>query len=203
MAINLQKGQTIDLRKNENGTDNDLNKVTIGLGWDIKKSGGIFGFGGSSNSDYDLDAIAVLLDKNGKLQSSKDVVYYGDKNHTSGNIWLTGDNLTGAGDGDDEQIIVNLDKIDQKYEKIVFFTSIYQGRSRNQEFSMVENAYIRAVDGKNKEICKFNISGNSDLKNMCSFIFAEAYRHNGTWKFRALGEAKDTDQFSMIVESYK
>lgn len=201
MGINLQKGQTIDLKKNENGNDNNLSKVTIGLGWDIRKSKGIFGSSGSS--DYDLDAIAVLLDKNGKLQSSKDVVYYGDKDHTSGKIWLTGDNLTGAGDGDDEQIIVNLNEIDSKYEKIVFFTSIYQGKSRNQEFSMVENAYIRAVDANNNEICKFNISGDSSLKDKRSFIFGEAYRNNGTWKFRALGDAKDTDSFSMVVESYK
>lgn len=190
--ITLQKGQTIDLKKegNSNG-ENNLSKLTIGLGWDI-----------NGGNNYDLDAVAVLLDKNGKMAKSNDIVFYGDKNHSSGNIHLTGDNLTGEGEGDDEQIIVNLDRLDAKYEKIVFFTSIYQGKSRGQNFGGVKNAYIRAVDGNNREIAKFEMSGNNDLKGKCSYVFGEAYRKDGTWKFRALGEAQDTDSLSEVARVY-
>lgn len=202
MSINLQKGQTIDLRKNEGSTsENNLSKLTIGLGWDERKSGGFLGIGGSSDN-FDLDAVAVLLDKNGKLTSSSDIVYYGAMKHGSGNIHLTGDNLTGAGDGDDEQIIVNLDRMDAKYEKIVFFTSIYQGKSKNQNFGKIENAFIRAVDGNGKEIAKYQISGDSSLSDKHSFVFAEVYRKDGSWKFRALGEAKDTDSLRDVASIY-
>lgn len=194
MGINLAKGQTIDLRKNENSSvENNLSKVTIGLGWDINDGG----------RDYDLDAVAVLLDKDGKLANSNDVVYYGDKNHSCGKIHLTGDNLTGAGVGDDEQIIVNLNELPAKYEKIVFYTSIFNGKSRSQEFSKVKNAYIRAVDANNNEIARYNISGDSSLAGKHTFVFAEAYRKDGAWKFRALGESHDTDNLKDIAESYK
>lgn len=203
MGINLVKGQNIDLSKNENGSTNDLTKLTIGLGWDIRKSGGFFGMGGSSNSNYDLDACALLLNKDGKLTSNDDIVSFSNPRHKSGHIWSNGDNLTGDGDGDDEQITVLLDKVDAKYERIVFYATIYQGQSRGQEFSMVENAFIRAVDNKNNEICKYKMSGDSTLKNKRSFIFGEAYRHNGAWKFRALGEAKDTDSLTMVAEAYR
>lgn len=194
MGINLVKGQTIDLKKNENSSvENNLSKVTIGLGWDINDGG----------SSYDLDAVAILLDKDGKMSESKDIVYYGDKMHNSGKIWSTGDNLTGAGEGDDEQIIVNLNELPAKYEKIVFFTSIYNGKSKGQEFSKVKNAYIRAVDANANEIAKFNISGDSSLVGKRSLIFAEVYRKDGGWKFRALGESSDTDSLMQIAESYK
>jgi tellurium resistance protein TerD len=199
--INLQKGQTIDLRKNENGTENNLSQLTIGLGWDIKKSGGLFSR--NTTGEYDLDAVAVLLDKNGKITQSNDIIYYGNKTHSSGNLWSTGDNLTGDGDGDDEQLIVKLDKLDAKYEKVIFFTSIYNGHSKGQNFGCVENAFIRAVDADGKEIAKYSISGDNSLKDKCSFIFGEAYRKDNTWKFRALGDAKETDSLSKVCESYK
>lgn len=202
MSINLTKGQTIDLKKNEGSTsDNNLSKLTIGLGWDVRKKGGLFGMGGSSEN-FDLDAVAVLLDKNGKLASDADIVYYGVKNHKSGHIHLTGDNLTGAGEGDDEQIIVNLDRLDAKYEKVVFYTSIYQGRDRGQNFGAIENAFIRAVDGNGKEIAKYAISGDNQLKDKCSFVFAEAYRKDGTWKFRALGDPHSTDKLMEVARIY-
>ena len=196
MGISLVKGQTIDLRKSDNGgADNVLSKVTIGLGWDINES--------NNTGSYDLDACALLLNSAGKLESQDDIVYYGNKKHKSGKIYSTGDNLTGAGEGDDEQIVVDLNSMDAKYDRIVFFTSIYQGGSKRQEFSMVKNAYIRAVDATNKEIAKFPISGDGSLANKCSFIFAEVYRKDGTWKFRALGDAHDTDQLMNIAEKYK
>lgn len=220
MAINLVKGQTIDLRKNDKGESFDLSTVTIGLGWDIKKkSGGFLGkLLGGKEEEFDLDAIAFLLDKNGKVadlgKTAKtndgrnlslyqgDVIFFNSMKHPSGNIWLTGDNRTGAGDGDDEQIIVKLDNLDPKFEKILFIVSIYQGRQRSQHFGGVENAFIRAVDGKGKEIAKFNLSGDATYNNMCSMIFAEAYRKDGTWKFRALGDPQPTDSFVDILKSY-
>jgi tellurium resistance protein TerD len=220
MAINLVKGQTIDLRKNDQGESFDLSTVTIGLGWDIrKKSGGLFGkLLGGKEEEFDLDAIAFLLDKNGKVADlgkttrtsdgrnlslyQGDVIFFNSMKHPSGNIWLTGDNRTGAGDGDDEQIIVKLDSLDPKFEKILFIVSIYQGRQRNQHFGGVENAFIRAVDNKGKEIAKFNLSGDATYNNMCSMIFAEVYRKDGTWKFRALGDPQPADSFVEILKSY-
>lgn len=212
MAINLQKGQTIDLRKNDKGDTFDLSQVTIGLGWDVRqKQSNFLGklFGSGKEEEYDLDAIAFLLGENGKVNhrgDSKlvggDVIFFNSLKHPSGNIWLTGDNRTGAGDGDDEQIIVRLDSLDEKYKKILFVVSIYKGKENNQNFSMVENAFIRAVDGKGKEMARFNLSGDASLNGMCSMIFAEVYRKDKEWKFRAIGEPKVTDSFADILASY-
>ena len=219
MAINLQKGQTIDLRKNDKGESFDLSRVTVGLGWDVRKpasSGGFFGklFGGAKEPEFDLDAIAFLLDKNGKVANmgrtvsrggqnvglhESDIIFFNNLRHPSGHIWLTGDNRTGAGDGDDEQIIVLLDNLDAKYEKILFNVCIYGGRQNNQHFGLIENAFIRAVDAKGKEIVRYNISGDATYNGMCSVIFAEAYRHNGSWKFRALGDVRQSDNFVDIL----
>jgi stress response protein SCP2 len=213
MAINLQKGQTIDLRKNDRGESiYDLSQVTIGLGWDVRQK--LFG---GKEEEYDLDAVAFLLDSNGKVADlgrtasvsgrnvalyGGDVIYFNSMRHPSGNIWLTGDNRTGVGDGDDEQIIVQLEKLDQKYQKILFVVTIYQGRKNNQHFGMVENAFIRAVDSKGKEITKYSLSGDASMNGMCSMVFAEAYRHNGDWKLRALGEPGQTDNFVDILAKY-
>lgn len=222
MAINLQKGQTIDLRKNDKGESvYDLSSVTMGLGWDVrKKQSGFLGklFGGGKEEEYDLDAIAFLLDSNGKVANlgrtvqtangqqkalfEGDIIFFNSMKHPSGQIWLTGDNRTGAGDGDDEQIIVKLDSLDEKYQKILFVVTIYQGRTKNQHFSMVENSYIRAVDAKGKEITKYNLSGDASLNGMCSMVFAEAYRKDGGWKFRAIGEPHQTDNFVEILKKY-
>ena len=224
MAINLQKGQTIDLRKNEQGGEYDLSTVTIGLGWDVRKKhngGGSFFSkflaGEQKEEDYDLDAIAFLLDSHDKVASlgrtitqngrtiglyEGDVVFFNSMRHPSGNIWLTGDNRTGAGDGDDEQIIVKLDSLDQRFQKILFVVAIYQGRQKHQHFSMIENAFIRAVDNRGKEITRFSLSGDATYNNMCSMVFAEVYRKDGTWKFRALGEPHTTDTFVDILKKY-
>lgn len=222
MAINLVKGQTIDLRKNDKGESFDLSSVTIGLGWDVRKThgGGFLGklFGGAEEAEYDLDAIAFLLDKNGKVANrgyakqtangrtinmfEGDVIYFNSMRHPSGHIWLTGDNRTGAGEGDDEQIIVKLDSLDPKYDRIVFLVAIYQGRKNNQHFGMVENAFIRAVDSHGKEIAKFSLSGDSTYNGMCSMTFAEVYRKDGTWKFRAIGDPGTTDSLSELLKGY-
>lgn len=219
MAINLQKGQTINLRKNDRGEDvYDLSKVTIGLGWDVRKQGGFLGRLFNKESEYDLDAIAFLLDSNGKVADmghtvqrndgkqivlqQGDVIYFNSMKHPSGQIWLTGDNRTGEGDGDDEQIIVKLDQLDKRYQKIVFVVSIYQGNTNRQHFGLIENAFIRAVDAKGKEITKFSLSGDSSMNGMCSMVFAEAYRHDGDWKFRAIGEPYQTDNFIDVLVPY-
>jgi tellurium resistance protein TerD len=237
-VINLSKGQTIDLRKNSRGDSvYDLSQITIGLGWDVaekfemkevpieqsflEKLSGKQRYEKKQvkvEEEYDLDAIAFLLDENGKVANlgrtvqltggqqkglfEGDVIFFNSLKHPSGHIWLTGDNRTGAGDGDDEQIIVKLDSLDQKYQKILFVVSIYQGKQNNQHFGMVENAFIRAVDAKGKEITKYSLSGDATLNGMCSMVFSEVYRRNGDWKFRAIGEPYQTDNFIDILKKY-
>ncbi|MEC5143956.1 TerD family protein [Chitinophaga sp. 212800010-3] len=217
MAISLVKGQTIDLRKNDTGEEFDLSTVTVGLGWDVrqkKANEGFFGklFGGDAKEEeYDLDAIAFLLDANGKVANlgrtvqtrdgrsqglyESDVIFFNSMKHPSGHIWLTGDNRTGAGDGDDEQIIIRLNEMDNRYQRILFLVSIYQGRQNNQHFGMIANAFIRAVDKNGREIARFNLSGDSTYNGMCSMTFAEIYRKDGSWKFRAIGEPHQSDSF--------
>ena len=215
MAINLQKGQTIDLRKSSDGvSEYDLSTVTIGLGWDMReqKSGGFLGKllgGAKKGEDYDLDAIAFLLDANGKVTNlggqglvGGDVIFFNSLKHPSGDIWLTGDNRTGAGDGDDEQIIVKLNALNQKYQKIVFLVTIYQGKQKGQHFGMVENAFIRAVDARGKEIARYSMSGDPTYNGMCGMVFAEVYRKDGAWKFRALGDVRPSDSFVDILKQY-
>jgi stress response protein SCP2 len=224
MAINLVKGQTIDLRKGDKGETYDLSRVTIGLGWDIRKQsqGGFFGKllgANKKEEDFDLDAVAFLLDQNDKVQNlgremkmndgrtmsmyEGDVIFFNSQKHPSGQIWLTGDNRTGAGDGDDEQIIVRLDTLHDRYHKILFMVCIYRGMQNNQHFGMVDNAFIRAVDNKGIEIARFNLSGNATYNGMCSMLFAELYRKDGTWKFRALGDPHPADSFVEILKKYR
>ena len=222
MAINLTKGQTIDLRKGggDGAAEFDLSKVTIGLGWDVRKKepkGFLGKLMGSKEEEYDLDAIAFLLDAQGKVANlgrtiqqngqniglyESDVIFFNSLRHPSGQIWLTGDNRTGAGDGDDEQIICKLETMEPRYEKILFLVTIYQGRQNNQHFGMVENAFIRAVDAKNKEIARFSLSGDATYNNMCAMTFAELYRKDGTWKFRAIGDPHATDNFVDLLKQY-
>ncbi|MBL7728110.1 MAG: TerD family protein [Dinghuibacter sp.] len=223
MAINLQKGQTIDLRKNDSGgagAEYDLSQVTIGLGWDVrKKSGGLLGgLFGKKEPEFDLDAVAFLLDGNEKVANlgrtvqmqngqqvglyEGDIIFFNSPKHPSGQIWSTGDNRTGAGDGDDEQIVARLNTLDPQYQKILFMVAIYQGRQKNQHFGMIDNAYIRAVDAKGKEIARFNLSGDASYNGMCSMIFAEIYRKDNTWKFRALGDPRPADSFVDVLKQY-
>ena len=250
MAINLQKGQTIDLRKNDRGESFDLSQVTIGLGWDVKqKESGFLGklFGGGKEEEFDLDVIAFLLDSNGKVANlgreltigngvkvglhGGDVIFFNSMTYPSGTgtshtlfpansskfttkqkinqllqngelIVHTGDNLTGEGDGDDEQIIIKLDSLPLKIDKIVFLVSIYQGIRKMQQFGKVENAFIRACDKNNKEIAKYTLSNSPELQNKHSLIFGEAYRHSGGWKFRAIGEPLQTDNFVDVLKKY-
>lgn len=212
MAVSLKKGQGVSLRKDEF----DLSMVTIGLGWDVAtEKKGILGsiFGGKSE-DYDLDAIAFLLGKDGKVQdlgldasrnvtlNRSDVIFYNNLKHPSGAIWLTGDNRTGDGDGDDEQIIVRLNDLHQRYERIVFVVAIYQGKQKGQNFGKVQNAFIRAVDARGKEICRYNISGDASFSSYCSMTFAECSRQGSGWEFRAVGNPHETDRFVDVLKPY-
>ena len=190
MTINLKKGQTIVLDKNEY----DLSRMTMGLGWDVAKSaGGLAGFFGN-RLDFDLDGYAILLGENHKVKNYKeDVVYYGHLESKDKTIIHSGDNLTGEGEGDDEQIVLKLNSIPEHYQKIILGVSIYQVKERKQHFGMVENSFVRAVDGKGIEIARYTLSGNGTYDGKISMLMGELYRDNGPWKFSALGNPLDTD----------
>ncbi len=196
MSISLQKGQKVSLTKENAG----LSAVLIGLGWDEAKRprGGFFA---PKPQPIDCDASALLL-RNGRLLEQADIVYFGNLQHRTGTVRHMGDNLTGAGEGDDEQIIVELDKIPAEYDRIVIVVNIYEAVKRNQHFGMIENAFIRLVDGKtNKEMCKYNLSEN--YSGMTAMIFGEVYRHNGEWKFNAIGQATSDPGLSSLVNRYR
>ena len=193
MSVNLQKGQKVDLTKGNSG----LKTLVVGLGWDeAPRKFSLF----TKHEDIDCDASALLL-KNGKLTGNVDVVYYGNLTHRSGAVRHCGDNLTGAGDGDDEQIIVELTKVPAEYDKIVFTVNIYHAYQRKQHFGMIRNAFIRVVDADSgKELCKYNLSENYDGKT--AMIFGEVYRYNGEWKFGAIGEPTNDPSINETVQRY-
>lgn len=201
MSVNLQKGQKVELRKNNGGT---LRRVVVGLGWDEAQNNkkGLFGiFQSSKPANIDCDATAILC-SNGRLTDTKDVVYFGNLKHKSGAVNHMGDNLTGAGDGDDEQIAVNLESLPANYDKIVFVVNIYQAQQRNQHFGMIDNAFIRIFDAEtNQELCKYNLSEN--YNNMTAMIFGEIYRYNGAWKFNAIGQGTQDKDVSSLANRYR
>jgi tellurium resistance protein TerZ len=180
MGISLQKGQKISLSKEAGSA---LSKVVMGLGWDAKKSsggGGLLGmFGGGGGDSIDLDASCILFDEQNK---AVDTVYFGHLKSKDGSIVHTGDNRTGEGEGDDEQIIVDLDKIPANIKSLVFTVSSYTG----QTFNSVENAYCRIIDNSSKqEIARYTLSAQG---SHTAQIMAKIYRHNGEWKMHAIGE---------------
>lgn len=174
MAINLQKGQKVDLTKGNPG----LKKLRVGLGWDTNKYHG--------GSDFDLDASVFLLGANGKVRSNLDFVYYGNLQHNSGSIQHMGDNLTGDGDGDDEQITVNLTGVPADVDKIAVAVTIYDAEARRQNFGQVSNAYIRIVDETTgREVIRYDLG--EDFSVETSVVVGEIYRYKGEWKFNAIG----------------
>ena len=212
MSVSLSKGQGVSLKKNEY----DLSSVTIGLGWDIneEKKGFLGGIFGKKEEEYDLDVIAFLCNSAGKVTDlgnvengkptlvNGDIIFFNSLRHKSGNIWLTGDNRTGAGDGDDEQIIVRLNSLDAQYEKIVFIVQIYNGEKLQQHFGKVQNAFIRAVDARNIEMARFDLSGGPAFASQRSMVFAELIREATNWKLRAIGEPSESDSFVSHLRNY-
>ncbi len=195
MSVSLQKGQKVSLSKEHAG----LSKMMVGLGWDEaqKAKGGFFA---PKPKPIDCDASALLL-KNGRLCDKSDIVYFGNLGHKTGAIQHMGDNLTGAGDGDDEQILVDLGKIPAEYDRIVIVVNIYQAVSRKQHFGMIKNAFIRLVDQRNNgEMCKYNLS--DDYSGMTAMIFGEIYRHNGEWKFSAVGQGTTDPGLGELANRY-
>lgn len=175
MSISLQKGQKISLAKEGGAT---LTRVVMGLGWDAKKKGGFFGFG-AKTQEIDLDASCLLFDQNKQVV---DVVWFRQLRSRDGSIQHTGDNRTGQGEGDDEQIIVDLSQVPDYVQTIMFVVNSFTGQS----FSEIENAFCRLVDqSSNREIAKYNLSCNG---NHTAQIMAKLYRHNNEWKMHAIGE---------------
>lgn len=195
MSISLQKGQKVSLTKENAG----LSNVLIGLGWDeAKRSRG--GFFAPKPQAIDCDASALLL-KGGKLYDKSDIIYFGNLQHKTGAVWHMGDNLTGAGEGDDEQIVVDLSRLPAEYDRIVIVVNIYQALQRKQHFGMIENAFIRLVDGKtNREMCKYNLTEN--YSGMTAMIFGEVYKHNGEWKFNAMGQGTNDPGIGQLAQRY-
>ncbi len=172
--VNLSKGQKIDLTKTNPG----LTKILVGLGWDINKYDG--------GSDFDLDAAAFLLNAEGKAASEADFVFYNNKEHSSGSVIHMGDNKTGEGEGDDEVINIDLSKVPANVEKIDFTVTIFEAEERNQNFGQVNNSYIRVLNQENgEELIHFDLGEDFSIET--AVVVAELYRHNGEWKFNAIG----------------
>lgn len=199
MAITLEKGQRIDLTKGKTG----LTNILVGLGWDpVSQGGGFLGklFGGGGGADVDCDA-SVLMLKNDKFTENKDLIYFGNLKSRCGSVEHTGDNLTGEGDGDDEQVLVNLSKVPGNVNKLVFVVNIYDALRRNQHFGMIQNAYIRIVDrSNNQELVKYNLK--DDYAGKTSLIVGELYRHENEWKFAALGNGTNDAKLADITRNY-
>ena len=174
MAISLTKGQKVDLTKNNPG----LKNVLVGLGWDINRF--------DSGSDFDLDASAFLVQENGKVSGDQDFIFYSNLEHPSGAVVHLGDNRTGAGDGDDEQITVDLSKVPENIARIAFTVTIYDAESRRQNFGQVANAFIRLVNADtDEEIVRYDLGEDFSIET--AMVVGELYRHNGEWKFNAIG----------------
>ena len=174
MAVCLKKGQKVDLTKGNPG----LKKITVGLGWDVNRYDG--------GSEFDLDASAFLLGVNGRVTNDGDFIFYGNTAHASGSVTHGGDNRTGEGEGDDEQILVDLTLVPKNIEKIDITVTIYEAEERRQNFGQVSNAFVRIVDdATGAEIIRYDLEEDFSIET--ALVVGELYRHNGEWKFNAIG----------------
>lgn len=174
MAITLSKGQKVSLTKGNPG----LKHIVVGLGWDTNKYDGGF--------DFDLDSAAFLLDENGKVNADTDFIFYNNLKHSSGAVEHLGDNLTGEGDGDDEQVKVDLSLVPQNISKIAFTVTIHEALERRQNFGQVSNSYVRVIDeDTNQELLNYELGEDFSIET--AIVVCEIYRHNGEWKFSAVG----------------
>ncbi|MBR1581118.1 MAG: TerD family protein [Selenomonadaceae bacterium] len=199
MSINLQKGQKINLAKSDGSK---LTKLMVGLGWDAANKGGgflssIFG----SKKDIDCDA-SVIMCIDGRLKSREDdIVYFGHLEHDSGAVKHMGDNLTGAGEGDDEQIKIDLDRIPSRYDKLIFVVNIYKAVERKQHFGMIANAFIRIVDDTTgEELCRYNLTDKYDGK--LAMVVGEVYKKGGEWKFNAVGQGTEDTGLKSLSDRF-
>lgn len=174
MAISLQKGQKIDLTKTNPG----LTKIVVGLGWDTNKYDG--------GSDFDLDSAAFLVGEDGKAPSEADFVFYNNSKHVSGSVEHCGDNRTGAGDGDDETMKIDLAAVPANISKIAFTVTIHEADVRKQNFGQVSNAYIHIINEANgEELIRYDLGEDFSIET--AVVVAELYRNAGEWKFTAIG----------------
>lgn len=174
MGLSLSKGGNLSLSK----VAPSLTNVLVGLGWDARETDG---------QDFDLDASCFMLTASGKVRGDQDFIFYNQVQSTCGSVEHTGDNLTGSGDGDDESIKVFLNKIPEDIQRLSFSVTIHEAEIRKQSFGMVGNAYIRIVNAdNNEEIARYDLS--EDASTETAMIFGEIYRHNGEWKFKAVGQ---------------
>lgn len=174
MPVSLQKGQKVSLTKGNPG----LSKVVVGLGWDVNQ----FDTGG----DFDLDAAAFLLADTGKVTQSEDFVFYGNLKHPSGSVEHMGDNLTGEGDGDDEQVKIELSKVPENITKIAFTVTIYEAETRKQNFGQVANAFIRIYNEETgEELLRYDLGEDFSIETAA--VFGELYKNGNEWKFNAIG----------------
>lgn len=177
MAVSLSKGGNVSLSKEAPG----LKSILIGLGWDARSTDGV---------DFDLDASCFMVADTGKVRNDSDFIFYNNLKSADGSVEHTGDNLTGAGDGDDEVIIVVLDKVPAGIAKLAFTVTIHEADTRRQNFGMVSTAYIRIVNkDTNAEIARFDLSEEASTNT--AMIFGEVYRNGAEWKFRAVGQGFD------------
>jgi len=174
LAISLSKGQKVDLTKTNPG----LSKVIVGLGWDTNRYDG--------GKDFDLDSSVFLLGDNGKVSSDIDFVFYNNTTGGNGSVVHTGDNRTGDGDGDDEQTNIELNNVPASVQRITFTITIHDAESRSQNFGQVSNAYVRILNGdSNAELIRYDLGEDFSIET--ALVVGELYRHNGEWKFSAIG----------------
>lgn len=174
MGISLSKGGNVSLSK----ADPSLKNVIVGLGWDARPTDG---------ADFDLDASAFMVKEDGKVRSDSDFIFYNQTKSTCGSVEHTGDNRTGAGDGDDEALVVLLDKVPADVQRVVFCVTIHDADMRKQNFGQVNHAYVRVVNkDSNNEVARYDLSEDASIET--AMIFGEIYRHSGEWKFKAVGQ---------------
>ncbi len=174
MVVSLAKGQKVDLTKTNPG----LSKITVGLGWDTNKYDG--------GHDFDLDSSVFLLDATGKVSGPQDFIFYNQTTGGNGSVVHSGDNLTGDGDGDDEQVNITLADIPESVQNATFTVTIHDAEARTQNFGMVSNAFIRVVnEATNEEIIRYDLGEDFSIET--AVVVGELYRHNGEWKFSAIG----------------
>lgn len=177
MAVSLSKGGNVSLTKEAPS----MKKLLIGLGWDPRVSDG---------TQFDLDASLFMLKADGKIVSDTGFIFYNNRTSACGSVVHLGDNLTGAGEGDDEQLTIELDKVPADVEKMAVAVTIHDAAARSQNFGMVAKAFIRCVNADgNKELARFDLS--EDASTNTAMVFGEVYRHNGEWKFKAVGQGFD------------